>query len=302
MRHAQATLHVTRETKLSLPIEVELEPADSLVVDGVRVYVVGFVSNKTLMTRNSGCLLEKLRYRFYAGKEAATCELLSPWVCRNEFLHESAGLRECNAGLTAKRQGRGNTASLIAVRPESTPTHSWALGIHGVEGSYVLARNITSKNGDDWPLSPQQRLIDVECSGWRALLRDALQMDYSDWKQLEREYPAEWVRELLTPLPLTIEAREGAPTGRVVCQSLLDVLIVTTQLDGIRGLRLRVCRADGCGELFPVGNYEGKIYCNYECAHLQAVRNARKRKRDAIEKASRKPKKPAAKTKGRKAE
>ena len=180
MRHTQATLNVTRETKLSLPVDVELEPADSLVADGVRVYIVGFVSNETLMTRNSGCLLEKLRYRFYAGKETATCELLSPWVCRSEFLHEDAGLVECNAGLTAKRQGRGKAASLIAVRPEGNPTHSWALGIHGVQGSYVLARNITSKNGNDQPLSPPQRLLDVECSGWRELLRDALQMDYSD--------------------------------------------------------------------------------------------------------------------------
>jgi hypothetical protein len=290
MRHVQATHHVTLETKLSLPIEVELEPADSIVDGGQRVYSVGFYSNEMLIHRHTGCGLESLRYRFLAGNDPESSAVLSPWTCRDEFLHEGTALRKCNAGLTAKRAGRGKAAELVLVRSKDNPTHSWALGLDGVAGSFTLSN---AQTHEDSPLSVIEAALEEECSGWRALLRDALQMDYADWKLLAQKHPAEWVSELLAPLPLTIEARDGAPRARVVCQSLLDVLIVTTQLDGIRGLRQRVCKADGCGELFPVRNYEHKIYCNYECAHRQAVRESRKRA--AIEKAMKKSKKVGAK-------
>ncbi len=286
MRYRTDTLHVTYETKLSLPVEVEIETADSLMVDGQRVYTVGFVSNKTLIRRDTGCVLEMLRYRFHAGRETATCEPLSPWECRDEFMREDAVLRQCNAGLSAKKT-RGKTG-MTAIRPADNPVHSWALGLHGVAGSYVLTRAANSQNRDDRLLSPVEMSLDQECSGWRALIRDARIRDYNEWQQLEKIHPAEWVRELFTPLPLTLESREGAAIARVVCQSLLDVLIATTQLDGIRGLRQRICKADGCGKFFPTGNYEHKVYCDNECAHRQAVRDSRSRKRKAIEKASRK--------------
>lgn len=247
---------------------------------------MGFFSNEMLIQRHTGCGLERLRYRFFAGNEPKSHAVLSPWTCREEFLREGTALRKCNAGLTAKRVGRGTAVKLIGIRPKDNATHSWALGPHGAAGSFTLTKAQEQENS---PLSAIEAVLEEECSGWRALLRDALQMNYADWKQLASKHPAAWVSELLAPLPLTIEAREGAPMARVVCQSLLDVLMATTQLDGIRGLRQRVCKAEGCGELFPVRNYEHKIYCNYECAHRQAVRESRRRA--AIEKAKKKSKK-----------
>lgn len=290
MRHAQTTLHVTRETKLSLPVEVELKPADSVVVDGLRVYRVGFFSNEMLIHRHTGCQLESLRYLFFAGSESESAAVLSPWTCRDEFLRESSELRQCNAGLTAKRKGRGKASKLVGVRPKDNPTHSWALGLYGSSGSFILSRAQTKKNS---PVSDIEAALKEECSSWRALLRDALQDDYADWKRLASKHPAAWVNELLAPLPLTIEAKKSAPMARVVCQSLLDVLIVTTQLDGIRGLRWRVCKAERCGELFQTGNYDHKIYCDYECAHRQAVRDSRRR--GAVAKAKNRRKKVGAK-------
>jgi hypothetical protein len=284
MRQVQTTLHVTQEAKLSLPVAVELETADSLVVNGERVYSVGLVSNKALIPRDTGSVLEKLRYRFFGGDTADSGAILSPWACREEFLRVSARLRECGAGISLKRLDRGKAASMVSVRPKDNPAHSWALGLHGAGGSFTMTKAQTDEQ-EVRPLSPIEMALDTECSAWRALLRDALRLDYSGWKRLTANHPAAWVNELLTPLPLTIETRKGAPTARVVCQSFLDVLIVTTQLDGIRGLRQRVCKADGCCNLFPVGNYDHKIYCDYECAHRQAVRDGRRRKREASERA-----------------
>jgi hypothetical protein len=271
---------------------VELEAADSLEVDGRRVYSVGTFSNKTLIHRETGSQLEKLRYRFFAGRKPESVAVLSPWACRDEFLREGTALHKCNTGLTAKRVGRGKAAELVGVRPKDNPTHSWALGLYGAAGSFILSK---VQKQEVSHLDDIEAALEEECSGWRALLRDALQTDYADWKQLAPRHPAAWVRELLAPLPLTVEAREGAPMARVVCQSLLDVLIVTTQLDGIRGLRQRVCKAEGCGKLFLVGNYDHKIYCDYECAHRQAVRESRRRA--AIEKSKKRSKKVG--TKGR---
>lgn len=290
MRHSHPSLHVTRETKLALPVEVELEAADSRIEEGQRVYSVGFFSNETLIARHSGCLLEKLRYRFFARNEPESDAVLSSWTCRDEFLREGTELHTCNAGLTAERVGRGKAAELVSVRPKDNPTHSWALGLYGVAGSFTLSQAQKQKNS---PLSDIEAALKEECSAWRALLRDALQSDYADWKQLASKHRGAWVNELLAPLPLTIEAKKSAPMARVVCQSLLDVLIVTTQLDGIRGLRWRVCKAERCGELFQIGNYDHKIYCDYECAHWQAVRESRRRA--ATEKAKKRSKKVGAK-------
>jgi hypothetical protein len=285
MRHTQATLHVTRETKLSLPVEVELQASDSLKVEGRHLYSVGLVPKTALIPRNTGSYLEDLRYRFYAGKGNEEKSILSPWDCRDELLSEGVSLRECHAGLSVKQVGRGKKASLVAVRPDENPSHSWALGLQGLGGSYTLGR-VGKKSRGDRPLSKVEILLDQECSGWRLLLREALTLDYSRWEGIAERHPRAWVRELFTPLPLTIETRDGAPTARVVCQSLLDVLIVTTQLDGIRGLKHRVCGADGCGRLFALGNYKDKIFCTYDCAHRQTVRNGRRRKRREINKAT----------------
>lgn len=269
---------------------------DSFLVDGVRVYSVGPMSNRTLIPRRTGCHLEALRYRFYGGEGGGSSELLSPWQCRNDFLQSGATLRSCNAGLSVRKVGRGKGATLVSVRPAQNPTHSWALGLMGLGGSFTLG-TATKKNDEDRSHNAVQTSLDQECSAWRGLLREAMTLDYSEWKGLAEGHPEAWVRELLTPLPLTIETRSGAPTARVVCQSLLDVLIVTTQLDGLRGLRYRICKADGCNGLFSIGNYEHKMFCNYECAHRQTVRDGRRRKREALEKKN--SKKTTPKTKGR---
>jgi hypothetical protein len=288
MRQDQPSLHVTEKMKFSLPIEVEIETADSLVVGGQRVYAAGLFRSKQPIQREMYWHLAELRYRFYAGKDASTCKPLDPWELQRQFSNENMMLRRCAAGLTVKKTGRGKTASLVAVRPDENPNHSWALGPLGVAGNYVLSGSERGPKGVHPGLDKTEELLNRDCSGWRALIRDALILDYSEWKQLEKTHPTEWVRELFMPFPLTVESRGGAAIARVVCQSLLDVLIVTTQLDGIRGLRQRICKADKCEKLFPIGNYEGKVFCSYECAHRQAVREGRKRK--AIKKASRKAK------------
>jgi hypothetical protein len=249
------------------------------------------------MQRHTGCSLEMLRYRFHLSVATEKSEPLSAWECRDQFLRGDVILRECKAGMRAKRVGRGKAASLIPIWPDENPTHSWALGILGVAGNFTLAAP-QKQIPENRPLSATEIKLDAECAGWRALLRDALARDYADWGLLEKTHQAEWVRALLMPLPLTIETREGAPIARVVCQSLLDVLIVTSQLDGIRGFRQRVCKAEGCGELFAVGNYEHKIYCDYQCAHRQAVKDGRRRKREALEKAAQPSKTAARRKKG----
>src|ERR1700691_2062795 len=200
MRHIQATVHVTREAKLALPVEVEVETADSLVVDGQRVYSLGFFSSKTLTHRDTGCLLEKLRYCFFAGNKSDSDAVLSPWTFRDKFLCEGAALRECSGGMSLKMVSRGKPASTISVRPKDNPMHSWALGIHGIGGRFTLGE-VQAQQREARSLSPTEVAFDAECSAWRALLRDALQVGFDDWRQLERKHPAAWVSELLTPLP-----------------------------------------------------------------------------------------------------
>ena len=290
MRQEQASLHVTDRTKLLLPVELEIETADSRVTGkGQREYTVGLLLNARADKRNCGCLLDMLRYRFYVGKEPVRSGPLSPWKCREQFMQADSVLRQCNAGLGAKKQGKGKATTQGAVRPADNPTHSWAMGIHGVGGSYALVNGEQDKSRAMRLPTLTEKNLDGECSAWRALIRDALTLDYPKWRQLERRHPQEWVRELFTPLPISIESHEGETVARVVCHSLLDVLIVTTQLDGIRGLRQRVCKSDRCDQMFPVGNRDKKIFCSYECAHYQAVKDGRRRKRETMKRPAKKP-------------
>jgi hypothetical protein len=276
--------------KLFLPVEVEIETADSRVTEaGQREYVVGLLLNARADKRNCGCLLDLLRYRFYEGKEFVRGGPLSPWECREQFMHADSVLRQCNAGLGVKKQGRGKATTQVVVRSADTPMHSWAMGIHGVGGSYAFVNGEQDKSRAVRLSTRTEKNLDQECNAWRALIRDALTLDYPKWRQLERRHPQELVRELFIPLPIIVSSHEGGAVARVVCHSLLDVLIVTTQLDGICGLRQRVCKSDRCDQIFPVGNRDKKIFCSYECAHYQAVKDGRRRKRETMKRPAKKP-------------
>ena len=77
-------------------------------------------------------------------------------------------------------------------------------------------------------------------------------------------------------LPMHIEWRRGHATAVVEAITCHEMLMVTTQMDLLRGARFRYCQRPDCHIPFPVTTEHRKIYCSWYCGHIEAVRRTRK--------------------------
>lgn len=110
-----------------------------------------------------------------------------------------------------------------------------------------------------------------------------------------RKYSGDDVREGLENIylwhPLPIELLFGQPlVGRVLCKDIEDSLRASVFLDRLNGFTWRRCARADCGKLFSLSSKRERLYCDTECAHLQAVRNYNDRKRIAKLASRQKPK------------
>lgn len=89
--------------------------------------------------------------------------------------------------------------------------------------------------------------------------------------------------------PLPMELLFGAPfVARVVCKDIEDAIRASVFLDRLEGFSWRRCVKADCGKPFRLTSKREKLYCTYECAHHQAVRDYNERRRSAKKKITRK--------------
>lgn len=103
--------------------------------------------------------------------------------------------------------------------------------------------------------------------------------------------PEEWRFELLNSFSdkvrekfecwpdVAIAVHNGAPICFQNCESLVEVLATTLNLDKVLGTTYRFCAREDCGELFELGSQSSRIFCTSDCAHLIAVRRSRDKER-----------------------
>jgi hypothetical protein len=122
-------------------------------------------------------------------------------------------------------------------------------------------------------------LLEKEVAEWQLLIRDALQTPHAQWGQLAKRHRPGRVNHLTRPLPIKLEYRNGIPAGQIVCQNgVFGAIAASVQLDVLRGYNFKTCAS--CGASFRLESKHERIYCSYECAHLEAVRRSRSRKKN----------------------
>jgi len=136
----------------------------------------------------------------------------------------------------------------------------------------------------DWYTA--RELLGAQVKEWRSLIRAAMTTKMSEWPKLKAKFPAAKVDILCEPMALSVEWKEGRPTGVITCLGILRTLIATLQIDALIGAEYRFCACVGCSNAFKVKRRDQR-YCNEDCKHRQVVRDGRERHRKAVEQAKR---------------
>lgn len=132
------------------------------------------------------------------------------------------------------------------------------------------------------------RVSQQDFNEWQRLLKEALVCPTRSWSKLESRFDRRKVRQLWEPLPITFDWTSRVPIARIKPFSALKTIVATIQLDRLRGAQFKFCARNDCRRVFELESHPNRIYCDYECAHLVAVRNSRRRKSEETTKFRRK--------------
>ena len=94
-----------------------------------------------------------------------------------------------------------------------------------------------------------------------------------EWpSSLFKKFPSRKVNSLLQALPLKLEWREGKPHGTLTVRTVIDAVIVSIQIDKLRGAEFRYCARSDCKTTYRIESRHKRIYCTPDCAHYMAVK------------------------------
>jgi hypothetical protein len=116
---------------------------------------------------------------------------------------------------------------------------------------------------------------------WQKLIGEAMTRP-QEWKALESASSAVTKQfGLCRPLNIVFEWEGKAPRAIIRETTTLGAILAAIQLDNLGGAEFRWCARSDCKN--PPFKIEArhKIYCGSDCAHVVAVRESRKRKREA---------------------
>lgn len=179
-----------------------------------------------------------------------------------------------------------DSAGTVQRRPTGTAINGWQLRNRFLSWPIEDWHRFFEISGE-WNVSPVGRdFTRDDFAEWQRLLRAALVSRAKDWEALTNEFDWNKVVQMRLPMPITFEWDGKVPVVHIgIRHNALRLMIATIQVDKLRGAEFRVCARPDCkNPPFAVG-VRRKIYCDSDCAHLVAVREARKR---AANKAGRK--------------
>ena len=151
-------------------------------------------------------------------------------------------------------------------------------GITLVYGRWGIGRDDltvpSNKLGKRFHVLTAMQVLEEEYEEWVHLIRAAMVTKMSEWPTLKVQFPAGKVAMLCEPMTLSVEWRDGRPTGIIPCAGILRALIATLQIDALIGAEYRFCACIGCNRSFKVKRQHQR-YCGDVCKHRQVVRDSR---------------------------
>jgi hypothetical protein len=116
---------------------------------------------------------------------------------------------------------------------------------------------------------------------WQEAISDLLLHPSRDWQETISEHlnPHVGFMGLAAYLDLAFEFSAGSVWLDLMPCGCVGALLGTVLIDRSEGVRFKVCRRPDCHVLYRIETQHKRKYCSYDCAHLQSVRNSRKRNR-----------------------
>jgi hypothetical protein len=83
-------------------------------------------------------------------------------------------------------------------------------------------------------------------------------------------------------LEIAVQFRDTALIGLMDQMKTFDAMLSTVIIDRLRDRRFKICQRSECDKIYELTSDHKRKYCSYVCAHLVAVRSARKRLKHAL--------------------
>jgi hypothetical protein len=117
--------------------------------------------------------------------------------------------------------------------------------------------------------------------GWQVLIRALMIANPQRWGllagRLDKRKVKLALREDRADCRFTWTDRK--PCARLWTAYTLRAMVVSIQVDHLRGAKFRFCMKPDCGKPYEVTSSHARLYCSQECAHHASVRRNREKHR-----------------------
>lgn len=128
----------------------------------------------------------------------------------------------------------------------------------------------------DWP-SPGSI---EDFAEWQQIIRKMLLLRPRQWGALGGRFDREKLEEVVElPQLINFSWTDGGLCASVSVQGALEVLVLSVYIDHLRAVKFKICARPDCEQVFPLESKHKRKYCNWDCAHVEAVRRARRNAR-----------------------
>ena len=160
---------------------------------------------------------------------------------------------------------------------------------------YVVMLDVMNADGGvtarhpAYPLKPEKisdKLM-AHIGEWQAACREILTKGYRYPSKPREESPVGHgtVRHLArrgtgryNAIPITFTWDDsGKPALTLKPMTTLEAAVLTCHVDKLAGWKFKQCRRRDCRAVYQVETEHKKVYCDYPCAHLEAVRRGRRK-------------------------
>lgn len=116
---------------------------------------------------------------------------------------------------------------------------------------------------------------------WQELVRALITKNPQHWPLLTERFDKRKVRRALqdNAADCSFIWTGGKPHARLWTSTTLRAMVVSIQVDHLRGAKFRFCMKPDCGKPYEVTSSHERLYCSQECAHHVSVRRNRKKRR-----------------------
>lgn len=117
--------------------------------------------------------------------------------------------------------------------------------------------------------------------GWQDAINDLLLHPDRGWQDTISQHlnPYAGSMDLGAYLDIAFEFSDKAVWFELMPFGCLGALVGTVLIDRLEGARFKVCRRPDCHRTFRLQSKHKRMYCSYDCAHLQSVRESRRQNR-----------------------